>query len=178
MEGSYERGKVPISWDVGAPAEWSASTEWELWSLKGEWSNWPEKAEERPAQTVGVPPCTAQSDTCLPVRAGAGCGTSGSGGQTQGERWGWLCRDGLKGWKGTPTTRGTRGSSLDPPQRQVPLQGPRKGKGRAALRASFPAHTVSDFRTLLCKLWGQHKPLQAQRDPRAGANHRPCHCGT
>ena len=54
VEGSHERAKVPISWEVPAPAERSARTEWELWSLKGECSNWLEKAKRRPTQTVGV----------------------------------------------------------------------------------------------------------------------------
>ena len=54
LEGSYERAKVPISWEVPAPAETSARTEWELWRLKGECSNWLEKAKQRPTQTVGV----------------------------------------------------------------------------------------------------------------------------
>lgn len=54
LEGSHERAKVPISWEVPAPAERPARTEWELWRLKGECSNWLEKAKRRPTQTVGV----------------------------------------------------------------------------------------------------------------------------
>ena len=79
---------------------------------------------------------------------GAGSCTSGFGGQTQGERWGWLCR-GPQGLEyGTPTTKGAWGRSLDLPQRQGATVGATQGERQDALRASFPAHAASDFRTL------------------------------
>ena len=73
---------------------------------------------------------------------------------------------------GTSTTKGARGRSLDLPQRQGATVGATQGERQGCFKSLLPHTQVSDFRTLPMQALG------AKRDPRNGANHCPCFCGT
>ena len=72
-------------------------------------------------------------------------------------------------------TKGVLRRSLDTPERQGAIVGETcKERGRSAIGASFPAHTLRQQDTTYMSSGGGHEPPPPLGDPQAGANRRPC----
>ena len=129
---------------------------------------------ERPAQMVCTTLLCSQHQMCIHlVRAGAGCWNSGFRGQTQGEDWGWLHGDSLKGLEHSMVaTRGVHGRNQGLPQKwSATVKSHVKGGVQPTTAASL--HTIRH----LSGLWECTCQLPPQWAPEAGASGWPTQRG-
>lgn len=141
----YEKGNVSAPWEVPSLVGRSTRMEGDLLSLGSL-----QKVKWRPTQTGLCSQPALHSQPKMLVcwyRQGLGAKAQASEVRPQERTGSWLCGDGMKGLEcGAATIETER--SLSPSEASCRCWGACEGRGRTAIRSSFPEYVCSSKKTL------------------------------